>query len=105
MTKIGENGKKSYYSSIKKTQEELVSNVASIQSKLGDGINGHLFLVLSATEYTVATISTIQPLGVPVPVAPIMPVQPLSLAQRSITTPTTNIRYEVTYEFRNHLRR
>ena len=102
MTKIGENGEKSYYISIKKTQEELVSNVASIQSKLGDGINGHLFLVLSATEYTAATISTTHPIiRVPVPVAPIMPVQSLSLVQRSITAPTTNVSYETTVEFRN----
>ena len=43
-------------------------------------------------EYTSVTISTIHPVGVPVPVASIMLVQPLSLAQRSITSPTNNIR-------------
>ena len=103
LTKIGESGEKTNDSSIKILQEELVFNAVSIQFTIGDGINGHLFLVLSATEYTAATISTTHPIiRVPVPVAPIMPVQSLSLVQRSITAPTTNVRYEVTVEFRNN---
>ena len=102
LTKISENGEKSIYSSIKKLQEWLVSNVVNIQSTLCDGINGHLFLVLSPTECTAVTISATHLVRVPVAVAPIMLVQPLSLVQRSITSPTTNIRYGVTDKFRNY---
>ena len=102
LTKIGENDENPNYSSIKKLQKKLVSNAVSIQSTLGDGINGPLFLVLSDTEYTVATISTTHPVGVTTPIAPIIHVQLLSLAQRSITVPTIKVCYEVTDEVRNY---
>ena len=79
-----------------------MSNTLSIQSTLGDGINGPLFLVLSDTEYTVATISTTHPAGVTTPIAPIIPVQRLLLAKRSITVPTVKVYYEVTDEVCNY---
>ena len=101
LTKIIENGVKLDYSSIEKFQKELVFNAVSIQSTFRDNINCNFF-VLSATEYTVATIFTTQSVGVPIQVAPIIPVQPLSLTQRSIKAPTVNNRYEVIDEFRNY---
>ena len=55
LTKIGDDGEKPTYTTIKKLRDELISNTVAIPSDLGDGFNGHLFLVVSDEEYLKAT--------------------------------------------------
>ena len=55
LTKIGDDGEKPTYTTIKKLRDELISNAVAIPSDLGDGFNVHLFLVVSNEEYLKAT--------------------------------------------------
>ena len=58
LTKIGDDGEKHTYTSIKKLRDELISNAVAIPSDLGDGFNGNLFFVVSDAEYLKATKET-----------------------------------------------
>ena len=55
LTKIGDDGEKPIYTTIKKLRDELISNDVAIPSDLEDGFNGHLFLIVSDAEYLKAT--------------------------------------------------
>ena len=46
LTKIGDDGEKPPYTTIKKLRDELISNTVAIPSDFGDGFNGHPFLVV-----------------------------------------------------------
>ena len=58
LTKTGEDGENSTYTTIKKLRDALISNAVAIPSEIGDGFNGHLFLVVSNAEYLKATKET-----------------------------------------------
>ena len=56
LTKIAQDGENPNYTSIKQLKDELISNAVDVPSDLGDGLNGHLFLVISENGYSKATI-------------------------------------------------
>ena len=58
LTKMGDDGKKPIYTTIKNLQDEFISNDVATPSDLGDGFNGHIFLVVFDTVYLKATKET-----------------------------------------------
>ena len=85
------------YTSIKLLQDELIGNTVSVFSPLEKGDTGHLFLVLSDSEYQAATISALEPTGLlrPTPlVAPIVPTIIAPLIIRSRAKSELSITYE-----------
>ena len=78
LTKIGDDGEKPTYTTIKKLRDELISNAVAIPSDLGDGFNGHLFLVVSDAEYLKATKET-------KPIVPSKPTEPKAASVRTNT--------------------
>ena len=78
LTKIGDDGEKPTYTTIKKLRDELISNAVAIPSDLGDGFNGHLFLVVSDAECLKATKET-------KPTVPSKPTEPKSASVRTNT--------------------
>ena len=58
LTKIGDDGEKPTYTTIKNLRDELISNAVAIPSDLGDDFNVHLFLAVSDVEYLKATTET-----------------------------------------------
>ena len=55
LTKITQDGETPTYTSIKELRDELIPNAVAVPSDLGDGLNGHLFLVVFENEYSTAT--------------------------------------------------
>ena len=78
LTKIGDDGEKPTYTTIKKLRDELISNAVAIPSDLGDGFNGHLFLVVSDADYLKANKET-------KPIVPSKPTEPKAASVRTNT--------------------
>ena len=95
LTKIAQDGEKPNYTSIKQLKDELISNAVAVPSDLGDGLNGHLFLVISENEYSKATTQL-------KPSAPIKPTEPVPVSARTGTR-STPINYDnIKEEFREY---
>ena len=71
---------------IKQIRNEQKSNAVAVSSDFGDGINGHLFLVISKNEYNTATIQL-------KPMARTNPTELVPVSART-STRTTQINYD-----------
>ena len=80
--------------SIKILQSELVSNAVSVRSTLGDGLTGHLFLVINDDEYTKVTPGTVNPTP---PLKPTLPAKPT--ISTMTTRSTSDLDSLITYDF------
>ena len=90
LAKLCSEGQDPTYSSIDLLQNELISNAVSVRSNLGDGVTGHLFLVVSDTDYQKATIGNLSKPNAPnKPNAPTLPTTNSVASTRSGTTSTT----------------
>ena len=73
LTKIGQNGGKPNFTTLQVLKDELISNSASVYSKLGGGNNGHIFLILPTAEFRQLTITPTLTAGITTPTAPNAP--------------------------------
>ena len=95
LTKIGDDGEKPTYTSVKQLWDELISNDGDIPSDFGKGSNGHLFLVVSDEECTKVTAETKS-------ITPMKPIKPTPASGR-INTRQNPVDYNIVKEeFHEH---
>ena len=61
------------FTTLQVLKDELLSNSASVYSKLGGGNNGHIFLILPTVEFRQLTETTTLTTGITTPTAPTTP--------------------------------
>ena len=91
LTKVCSDNGKPTYSRIEILQNELISNAVSVRSSLGDGLAGHLFLVVSDDDYSKATVGNLAKPVVPVKLTPPTLVIPVGTRSTEATSAAHNI--------------
>ena len=91
LTKVCSDNDKPTYSSIEILQNELISNTLSVRSPLGNGLVGHIFLVVSDDDYRKATVGNLAKPVVPVKPTPPTPVIAVGTRSTVATSAAHNI--------------
>ena len=95
LTKVAHDSENPTCVSIKQLKDKLISNAVTVPSDLGDGLNGHLFLLIFENEYSTA-IAQLKLM------APTNPTEPVPISTRTSTRNTPIDSDNIKKEFREY---